>query len=159
MQSNRLGTRLRFIRMLSTGALIALAMTLAAPAAALAHCADGMIHRVNALRAAHGLGPLHKSRSLDRSSERYSSWMLNNDYFGHRPRIHASRVFSPVGEVLSIHAGHSKSVGRTVTAWAASPAHAAVLLSPAFKLIGTGRTYGNFRGRSATVWTVHVGAS
>ena len=139
-------------------ALLAAALGLAPPDAALAHCGDGMIHRVNALRASHGLPSLRRSQSLERSAQRYSTWMMTHDYFGHQGRIRASSAFSPVGEVLSIHAGHSKAVGRTVSAWAGSPGHAAVLLGRSFRYIGTGRSYGRFNGRSMTTWVVHVGA-
>ena len=150
---------MRRTRMLMFSALLCAALGLGSADAALAHCGDGMVHRVNALRASHGLGALRKSNSLERSSERYSRWMMRNDFFGHQGRIRASSTFSPVGEVLSIHAGHSKAVGRTVGAWATSPGHAAVLLGPSFRYIGTGRSYGRFNGGSMTMWVVHVGAS
>ena len=144
--------------MLMLSVLLCGALGLGLAESAIAHCGDGMIHRVNKLRASHGLGALQKSRSLDRSSERYSRWMMRNDFFGHQGRIRASTAFSPVGEVLSIHAGHSKAVGRTVDAWALSPGHAGVLLGPAFRYIGTGRSYGRFNGNSMTTWVVHVGS-
>lgn len=150
---------MRRIRMLTVSALLAAPLAIGSVETARAHCGDGMIHRVNKLRAAHGLGALHKAKSLDGSSERYSRWMLRNDYFGHQGRIRASTAFSPVGEVLSIHAGHSKSVGRTVDAWALSPGHAGVLLGRSFRYIGTGRSYGRFNGRPMTTWVVHVGSS
>ena len=149
---------MRRTRMLMFSALLAAALAVGPVEAALAHCGDGMIHRVNKLRASHGLGALQKSNSLDRSSERYSRWMMRKDFFGHQGRIRASTAFAPLGEVLSIHAGHSKSVGRTVDAWALSPGHAAVLLSPAFRSIGTGRSYGRFNGQPMTTWVVHVGS-
>ena len=150
---------MRRTRTLMLSALLAAALAVGPVETALAHCGDGMIHRVNNLRAAHGLGGLQKSKSLNRSSERYSRWMMRNDFFGHQGRIRASTAFSPVGEVLSIHLGHSKSVGRTVGAWSLSPGHAGVLLGPGFRFIGTGRSYGRFDGQSMTTWVVHVGSS
>lgn len=84
--------------------------------------------------------------------------MMSHGYFGHLGRIRASRRFSPVGEVLSIHSGSHTDVNRTVSAWATSPAHRAVLLSSSFTRIGTGRTVGSFRGQRVTIWVVHLGA-
>ena len=135
-----------------------LSLSLALPGGASASIDRQMMGAINGLRQANGVPPLRPSRSLCRSSGRYSNWMMGHNYFGHLGRIRASRRFSPIGEVLSIHAGSNNNVSQTVNAWAASAPHRAVLLSSSFTRIGTGRTVGPFRGDTMTIWVVHLGA-
>ena len=59
-----------------------------------------LVRAVSKVRVAHGLGPVHGSRSLARSAGRYSRWQLHNDYFGHQPRIRMSSRYGIGGEVL-----------------------------------------------------------
>jgi len=116
-----------------------------------------MNQEVNRVRAGHGLAPLRQSRPLNRTSRRYSHYLMRRDWLGHVFPIRASRRYRRVGEVLAMHTGRRPRVRRTVRAWLRSPSHRALLLSRRFRHMGAGRTRGRFRGRRATIWVVQVG--
>jgi uncharacterized protein YkwD len=116
-----------------------------------------MISRINAVRASHGLQPLHVSGSLTRSSQRYSARMMRTGYFGHQSRIQASRRFHRLGEVLDWRRGYRAQVRAALRDWLNSPGHRSVILSASFKYIGAGLTHGRFHGRRATIWAAQLG--
>ncbi len=146
-------------RVVRTAALLAvLASLLALPAAATASSAQKrMLDRVNAVRAHHGLKPLRFAKSLSQSAARYSHTMMSRDYFGHGSRIHASRRFRSLGEILEIHRGKRIGIGRALRQWMHSPGHRSVILSSHFRFAGAGFSRGSFQGRGATIWVMHFG--
>jgi uncharacterized protein YkwD len=82
--------------------------------------------------------------------------MMRSGYFGHASRIHASRRFRTLGEIIEIHRGGA-GVGTAFRAWVHSPPHRAVMLMRAFKLAGAGFVSGRFHGYRDTIWTMHFG--
>jgi uncharacterized protein YkwD len=83
--------------------------------------------------------------------------MMRSGHFGHASRIHASRRFRRVGEILEVHRGRRLRVRLAVRAWMHSPIHRAIILSRAFRLAGAGYTTGRFHGHAATMWVMHFG--
>jgi uncharacterized protein YkwD len=146
-------------RVVRTAALLAvLATLLALPAAASAKPAHlRVLDRVNEIRSNHGLKPLRFASSLSHSARRYSRTMMSRGYFGHSSRIHASRRFRSLGEILEYHRGRRARVGGAVRRWMSSPSHRSVILSSHFRLAGAGATKGRFHGRPATIWVMHFG--
>ena len=146
-------------RVVRTAALLAvLASLLALPAVATANSAQKkMLDRVNAIRAHHGLKPFRFAASLSDSARRYSQTMMSRDYFGHSSRIHASRRFRSLGEIIEFHRGKSARVGGALRSWMNSPSHRSVILSSHFRFAGAGFSRGSFRGHGATIWVMHFG--
>jgi uncharacterized protein YkwD len=137
--------------------LCALASALAfAPVASANSNTTEMLHRVNAARAQAGLPALHFSGSLARSASGYSHSMMRAGYFGHAGRIHASRRFRTLGEILEWQPG-GPNIGVSMRDWMNSPEHRSIILSRAFSSVGAGYATGNYHGRRATIWTVHFG--
>jgi uncharacterized protein YkwD len=132
--------------------------------------ASATVMAVNRAREAHGLQRLRRSRSLGRSARRYAVWMLHAGYFGHQPRIRASRGFRRLGETLAIrfrgtavpsdagNAARRDQAAHTVRDWLESPSHRPLLLSRRFTMLGAGCATGLFRDRDATTWVLHFGA-
>ena len=116
-----------------------------------------MIRAINHSRDIRGLAPLVVSDDLRSSSRSYVRRMLSSGFFGHPAQVLTSPAFRCVGEVLSMHDGANARVGHTLRAWLASPSHRAVLLNPMFRNVGAARASGSFQGRTATMWTVHLG--
>jgi uncharacterized protein YkwD len=145
-------TRVRIVALLAVvGALAAM------PTTASASSTTSMIAKVNAFRAAHGLGPVQVSRSLEHSAHAYAGLMMHEGYFGHAATIHASRRFRTLGECIEIHRWPSPMVGFTARDWENSPEHRALLLSPVFKFAGAGYVVGSFHGAKQTIWVLHLG--
>jgi uncharacterized protein YkwD len=142
-----------------TAALVALlACALVAPATASAISAQRlMLKKVNSFRKSHGVPPVHFSRSLGSSAGKYSRYMMRHGYFGHASRIHASRRFRMLGEIIEIHRGMKPGVTRAFRAWVHSPPHRSVMLMREFKLAGAGFVSGRFHGYKDTIWTMHFG--
>jgi uncharacterized protein YkwD len=142
-------------------AVLAAAATLLCPAATFAdagvHAEAQAIETLNQIRASQGLASLHASKSLAQSADAYSRYMLLNDFFGHQARIPVASRFHTAGETLAWHSGWQPGPRRTVHQWMASPPHRAVLLSPAFRLVGMGMERGRLDGRAVTMWVAHVG--
>jgi uncharacterized protein YkwD len=116
-----------------------------------------MVDKINKVRGSHGLRALRYSRSLARSSSRYSRHVLRTDRFAHASRIRASRRFSRLGEILALSSGWKIRRKRTLRLWLGSPGHRAVLLSSSFRYVGAARVRGRFGGWRAMVWTVQFG--
>ena len=135
------------------------AAVLALPSAAQASAPpDIMLRKINEARARHDAHALHPSGSLTASAGVYAGWLMHADYFGHVAGIRASGNFHRLGEILEIHGGGRARIARAVRRWLRSPGHRAVMLSRSFRYAGAGMAVGSFRGRRATIWTVHFGA-
>jgi uncharacterized protein YkwD len=115
-----------------------------------------MLQKVNAFRAAHGVPKVHLNTSLAHSAASYSRHMMSSGYFGHSSRIHASRRFRTLGEIIEIHRGGA-GVRTAFRAWVNSPPHRSVMLMSQFKFAGAGFVTGRFHGRLDTIWTMHFG--
>jgi uncharacterized protein YkwD len=136
--------------------LCMLATALALPGGASASKSTDMLNAVNSVRSQNGLPALHFSRSLAHSAHSYSSQMMHAGYFGHSARIHASRRFRTLGEILEYHRGRP-AVGYTLRDWLNSPEHRSIIMSPAFTSAGAGYVRGRFHGHRVTIWTMHFG--
>jgi uncharacterized protein YkwD len=138
--------------------VVLLACLLVVPASATAMSpARLMLKKVNAYRAAHGVRKVRFSRSLSRSASSYSHYMMSHGYFGHASRIHASRRFRTLGEIIEIHRGLRAGVSTAFRAWVHSPPHRSVMLMSQFKFAGAGFVSGRFQGHRDTIWTMHFG--
>jgi len=116
-----------------------------------------MLEKVNSFRAAHGVKKVHLSRSLEDSASRYSRHMMRSGYFGHASRIHASRRYRTLGEIIEIHRGLRARVSTAFHAWVNSPPHRSVMLMSQFRFAGAGFASGRFHGHRDTIWTMHFG--
>jgi uncharacterized protein YkwD len=146
------------LRVRTAALLVLLAALLIVPASATAMSpARAMLKKVNAYRAAHGVRKVRFSRSLSRSASSYSHYMMRSGYFGHASRIHASRRFRTLGEIIEIHRGLRSGVSTAFSAWIHSPPHRSVILMSQFKFAGAGFVSGRFNGHRDTIWTMHFG--
>jgi uncharacterized protein YkwD len=127
------------------------------PASAASPSGLAMVAKVNQVRKRHGLPPLRASRSLMRSSGRFSRHLMRVDVFGHRSRVSASGGFRRLGECLAIHGGRSAGVSFTVRAWLRSPGHRREVLNPHMSQVGAGMTRGRFHRHRAVIWVLQVG--
>lgn len=116
-----------------------------------------MLEKVNAYRAKHGVRKVHYSRSLAHSAASYSRHMMRSGYFGHASRIHASRRYRTLGEIIEMHSGLRARVATAFRIWVHSPPHRSVMLMSQFKFAGAGFASGRFRGHRETLWTMHFG--
>jgi uncharacterized protein YkwD len=143
-----------------TAALLVLvaSLMLALPMIARANSPErAMLEKVNAYRAAHGVPKVRFSGSLARSASSYSRHMMRAGYFGHASRIHASRSYRTLGEIIEMHRGLRARVNVAFRSWVNSPPHRSVMLMRQFKFAGAGFTSGRFHGRRDTIWTMHFG--
>jgi uncharacterized protein YkwD len=137
--------------------LCMLATALAIPGAASANKSIDMLNGVNWIRIHYGLAPVHYSRTLAHSAHGYSRTLMRSGYFGHDTRIHASRRFHTLGEILEWRRGMRPAVRATLRDWMNSPPHRAVILNATFRYAGAGYTRGRFHGQRATIWAMHFG--
>ena len=134
----------------------------------------GVVRRLNAIRADHGLSALHPSAALAAAAAQHSSEMGIDGYFDHTSangsafytRIahwYSSAGFShwSVGENLL---WFSPDVGASaaVEAWMHSPVHRANILDPLWREVGIGAVHfddasGAFGGRAVTIVTADFG--
>jgi uncharacterized protein YkwD len=146
------------LRVRTAAVLALLACMLVVPATASAVSPEIlMLQKVNAFRASHGVGPVRLNRSLVRSAASYSRYMMSHGYFGHASRIHASRRFRTLGEIIELQRGMNPGVDVAFRSWVNSPPHRAVMLMSAFKFAGAGFVSGRFQGQPDTIWTMHFG--
>jgi uncharacterized protein YkwD len=111
---------------------------------------------MNAVRAAHGLAPLHLDPRLERAAQRHSRKMLRTGTFFHGrfvARIRGTGVRAPrIGENLAWAARGGLSLARLslarriVVMWLASPEHRANLLHPGYRTVGVAAPRGSFDG-------------
>src|SRR5436305_7294247 len=141
-----------------TAVLIAIsACALALPSAASGSAASTMIQRINHIRHQHGLPSVHQSGSLMHSANAYAHQMMSSGYYGHASRIHASRKFRTLGEIIDLRSGGNPAVGQTVSDWMNSSEHRAIILIGTFRFAGAGFASGNFHGHRSTIWVMHFG--
>lgn len=121
-----------------------------------------VIHRVNAVRADHGLAPLSFGGRLSRAADRHARRQLRARVLGHQvggeaplaTRLARAARVQPIGEVVYFSGRGARSAA-IVRAWMDSPPHRAVLLHPDFGRAGIGiRT-----GRGGLYATVDVAAA
>ena len=146
------------LRVRTAALFVLLAAMLIVPASATAMSpARAMLKKVNAYRAAHGVRKVRFSPSLSHSASSYSRYMMRSGYFGHSSRIHASRRFRTLGEIIEIQRGMRAGVGTAFRAWIHSPPHRSIILMGTFKFAGAGFVSGRFNGHRNTIWTMHFG--
>ena len=130
-------------------------------ASALASPESDVIGQINQIRRDHGLRALRVSDSLMHSAQAYSNTMMDDQYFGHAARIHASSAYKRLGEILQVHTGTDPDPEWAMWDWMHSPPHRRVILDPLFRWVGAGYTTGDFwgwaHGGNDTLWTVHFG--
>lgn len=132
------------------------ALLLAAPAGArtvFQHDAaeKKLVHRINHVRANHGLEPMRAVTRLTRAATRHSNSMAKVGYFRHELRHKGKwkpfgtwiRWYWPGPDYTSWSAGENLAWGapdisasRTVTNWMNSPGHRANILNPLWRYIG-----------------------
>jgi uncharacterized protein YkwD len=145
-------------RVRTVALLVALASALALPAGASANSKTiRMLQAVNSVRAQNGLPKLHYSRSLAHSAHSYSRQMMRSGYFGHASRIHASRRFRTLGEIIEYRRGGRPAVGGTLRDWLNSPEHRSIIMSHSFSSAGAGYVRGRFHGHRSVIWVMHFG--
>ena len=145
-------------RLMSLALLVAVALTLLVPSVASAMSpAQRMVKRINEIRSNNGLPKVRLSKSLQRSATRYSRRMMRTGYFGHSSRIRASSRYRALGEILEAHYGRKPMVAFAARNWMNSSPHRSVILSRSFRVAGAGFAMGSYRGKAATMWTMHFG--
>ena len=122
------------------------------PTAAARGPVDTMVASVNSARASRGLPALRPSRTLMRSTRRYSRTLASRGLFVHSRLAHVGR-FRRVGEALAKHSGRRAAAYASFRMLMSSPPHRRLLLSRSMRQIGAGYAFG---GGSA-VWVVQVG--
>ena len=137
--------------------VVAVAIAVLAASAQASSPEHNMLAKVNHFRRAHGLRIVHASGSLAGSASRYAHSLMRSGYFGHSNRIHASRRFRRLGEILEIQRGLRPGVRIAFHTWLRSPGHRAIISDPSFDYAGAGRATGNFHGHRSTIWVMHFG--
>ena len=145
------------IRILLALIVVACAMAISAPAASAGSAESAMLKKVNHFRRAHGLRAVRVSGSLMGSASSYAHHLMASGYFGHANRIHASRRFRRLGEILEIQRGLRAHVRWAFHSWLRSPGHRAIIMDGSFNFAGAGRAAGRFHGRKSTIWVMHFG--
>jgi uncharacterized protein YkwD len=121
----------------------------------LAHVSDVVFCLMNAMRANAGVAPLQQQDQLAQASVGHSQDMVTNKYFAHDSQDGRDVVarlkqvgYIPtsgswvIGENLVWGAGALATPTALVNAWMNSPPHRENLLSPDFREVGMGLTYG-----------------
>ena len=137
--------------------------------------AAGIVARVNAIRAQHGLARLEVTKALASAAAAHSRDMAETGLFQHdssggRAYWQRIRHFYPdsgfrrwsVGETL-LWESPDVSAQATVFTWLASPTHRKILLDPAWHDIGVAALHatkapGDFHGLEISVITADFGA-
>src|SRR5262245_66098367 len=75
-----------------------------------ASLADQMVAKINAKRAAHGVGPLRMSAHMNRGAYKWARFLMRRDWLGHASlrRAHAK------GEIIEMHGGRKAKVSGAV---------------------------------------------
>jgi uncharacterized protein YkwD len=120
------------------------------------------LQAVNAVRVAHGLGPLRLDAGLGRAARSHTQEMLHDNSFGHgdfAARMSTFGLHGMLGENLAWGSGPYSRAQAIVQLWLASPGHRENLLRAVFHRIGLGIATGSFQGEAgATVVTADFGA-
>jgi uncharacterized protein YkwD len=149
-------------------ALLAACALLAFPAAAgatgLTSSETSLLHEMNRVREANGLGALRFDPTLTRAARAHTRSMTSANVFTHgafATRMRSFRVTGPrVGENLAWGSGSYGTARGIVQAWLASPEHRENLLRPGFRRVGLGELHARFLGAAgATVVTADFAGS
>jgi uncharacterized protein YkwD len=135
---------------------------------------SGVLQRLNAIRAQHGLAPVRINARLTAASEQHSREMTAKGYFQHSSvdgtvfwkRIQnyygpAGHRYWSVGENL-LWSAPNVDPQRALELWMASPEHRKNILTPAWREIGVAavhvaRAPGTYNGLEVTVITTDFG--
>jgi uncharacterized protein YkwD len=121
---------------------------------------QSVIHKLNAIRAQHGLRALRASAGLARAADHQSRTVARTGSLSHGAMSSRVRRFvraKSVGETLAfVPASRGGSATTVIRAWMRSPAHRATLLSARFRRIGVARRPGRMGGQRSMVFTVDV---
>ena len=145
--------RLRRILCAAMLPLVSLFWSLSSSAAAgatLDSAEQDLVTRINDFRAGRGLPTVTVSDSLTAAAKWMSADMSVHNYFAHTSldgRAPVQRMNDAGYPAFQSYTGEDLAAGYTSTAdvlagWIASPAHYAVLVNPAYRVIGVGRSYG-----------------
>lgn len=170
------GTWRSIVCALVAAGTLAVPATAAAPSGIRAEVAlqRSILAEINAVRAAHGLGALRRSVSLERAAGGHSRAMARLGFFAHASRdgtafwkriarSYGSRGYSrwAVGENLLWSSSQLDAAG-AVRMWLNSPPHRKVLLGSRWLEVGVSAVHadaapGTFRGRDVTIVTADFG--
>jgi uncharacterized protein YkwD len=109
-----------------------------------------VLEEMNRVRAAHGLGPLRISATLQRAALAHSKDMAAKGYFSHgdfatRMRQHGVRA-PRVAENIGWATGRNRARA-VVRMWMSSPPHRANVLRAGFRTVGVAGVVGKIFGR------------
>ena len=137
---------------------------------------EGILARLNATRAAHGLRSLTLSDDLQSAAIAHSRSMLEDGYFQHEskngsPFFERVKAFYradgytrwAVGENLLYNTGGTLDAGSAIDAWLNSPAHRDNMLSSGWREVGIGALHaaaagGTFGGDPTWIVTMDFGS-
>jgi uncharacterized protein YkwD len=131
--------------------VVALAIAgLPAPAIAATKGERALLRRINAVRAAHNLRPVHMRRALNAIAVAHTVYIARIGQLNHdsadgttaTARIHRAIRVSDAGETLAC----GSNVGQLIRLWMNSPPHREILLDPQMRYIGLGVRGGRFDG-------------
>ncbi len=111
-----------------------------------------VLDRINAVRAANGVKPLHYDMRLEAAARQQADLMAEKDEIAHdlgeslRVRVSAVGYHEAVGENL---AGGQKTLEAAIAGWLQSPSHRRTMLNPLFTEIGFAVTT-----RPDTAWKI-----
>ena len=123
-----------------------------------------VIHRLNAIRHAHGLRGLRASRRLARAADRHSAEMMRHHYLGHASadggswdsRLRRYVRARALGETVAVLSRRGRMARAVVREWMNSPPHRATLLSGRFRRIGVARRGGRWQGNRVVFFTADL---
>jgi uncharacterized protein YkwD len=142
----------------------------AAPSAQAADRAAAVIREINEQRAANGLAPVRRNRSLAALARGHSAHMVERREFSHgdfSERIRRSswarrRGTWAAGETLAWGTGRRGTPAGVVEAWMQSPEHRRIVLDPRFHVVGVGQVKGvpvhGTHGRGGRTYTADFGS-
>jgi uncharacterized protein YkwD len=142
----------------------------AAPSAQAAGEAAAVIRAINDQRAANGLAPVRRDRSLATLAHGHSARMVARRSFSHGDfgkRIRSSRWAKRreqwvAGETLAWGTGRRGTPAGVVDAWMQSPEHRDIVLDPRFRVVGVGQVrgvpVGRVHGRGGHTYTADFGS-
>src|SRR4051812_32744654 len=97
--------RIRILLALAVAVCAIVATAVASSTAAAKSPEANMMHKVNHYRLKHGLHRVKWADSLRHSAKKYAWYMMRSQYFGHARRIHASKRYRRLGEILEYQRG------------------------------------------------------
>ena len=138
-------------------------MTLASAQAVTPDWRSRMLDKVNAVRAAAGVPPVHLCGNLQQSAQAYAQQMARTATFGHQGpdgRMPAERIAAAGyrGTITAENIGGGQAtVVRVMRQWRASPSHYATMTDPRLHHVGFGYATSD-RSAYPTYWVQNYGA-